>query len=305
MLIYFRIADKYNIIDKPNLRSSHTAITIRGGGVVFALGMLLYYLLFGKLLSQFGFVLLGMWAISIVSFWDDVSSLRNRVRIVVHLLAVTALLYGVGAFSILPWWALLSAYILVIGTINAYNFMDGINGITGAYSLVVAASCWYINQYVQPFVHDPFVVIAMLSCLVFLFFNFRKKARCFAGDVGSVGIGFWIIALVLFLVLYTNNYKFIFFFAVYGVDTVLTILHRLWLRQNIFEAHRLHFYQLLANEYRMPHLSVASIYALLQLLVNLFLIHTHFSFLVSGLAVCLPLAIVYIAAKPKMMQRVQ
>ncbi len=305
MLVYFRIADKYNIIDKPNQRSSHTTITLRGGGVIFPVAMVLYGLFFQltQPSASFGFLLAGMLAISIVSFWDDVSSLPNKVRILVHLLSVTAMLYAVHAFTILPVWAIVLCYILIIGTINAYNFMDGINGITGVYSLAILLSCLYFNERVQPVTDSPFIVAAILACIVFLFFNFRKKAKCFAGDVGSVSIGFWIISILLLIILATGDPKYVFFLAVYGVDAVLTILHRLILKQNIFEAHRLHFYQILANERKVSHLVVSSVYGVLQLLVNAVIIFTGFNFVVTGLLVCIPLALIYIVAKPVLMRK--
>lgn len=310
MVFYFRIADRYNIVDKPNERSSHSSLTIRGGGVIFPIAAIFSFLFFPpeshKLLPALCF-LFGLIAISFVSFWDDVSNLPNRVRILVHLISVTLLMYSLSAFDVLPWYGILFGFIVVIGTINAYNFMDGINGITGLYSLVALASVYYYRHQIlggssdlAPYMEDGLLLCSIIACLVFLFFNFRKKAKCFAGDVGSVSIGFVVLYFVLALVFAES--KFVFFLAVYGVDTVLTILHRLYLRQNIFQAHRLHFYQILANERKVPHRQVAILYAALQLLVNIFLIHTHFDIYISGLIVCVPLAVAYIVLKPRLMK---
>ena len=294
---YFRIADHYNIIDKPNSRSSHTAITIRGGGVVFPVAIVLYAVFFHGVSSA---LLGGMLLISIISFWDDVRSLPNKIRIVFHLLAVSALLWSVGAFS-WPVWLIPIAYILIIGTINAYNFMDGINGITGVYSLVILAALAYNNQEIVPFTDQAFIICPIIACLVFLFFNFRKRAKCFAGDVGSVTIGFWVISLILMLIIQADSLKYILFLAVYGVDAVLTIVHRLILKQNIFEAHRLHFYQILANERKVNHLVVSSVYGLAQLIINIFIISTDFNFLITALLVLVPLALLYVLLKPRLM----
>lgn len=305
LLAYFPVANRYNIIDKPNQRSSHTAITIRGGGIIFPVAMLLYFLFFGMHtvpVTTNVCMLAGTLAISLVSFWDDVSSLPNKVRILVHLMAVSVMLYGASAFTVLPVWAIVLCYVLIIGTINAYNFMDGINGITGIYSLVIMLSCLYINRKVQPVTNDAYLVVPALACLVFLFFNFRKKARCFAGDVGSVSIGFWVISALLLIIIATGELKYMLFLAVYGVDVVLTIIHRLILRQNIFEAHRLHFYQILANERKVSHRTVSIAYGLLQLIVNALVIFTSFNFLLTGIIVCLPLALIYIVAKPALMK---
>lgn len=306
MLVYFRIADKFNIIDKPNQRSSHTQITIRGGGIIFPVAAVLWGVFFNADLHTW-ILIAGILAISIVSFWDDVSSLPNGVRVLIHLLSVTALLYATHAFSLLPWWGIAIAYILIIGTINAYNFMDGINGITGVYSLVTLCSCLFFYHMRHNLPPTPLILPAIIACIVFLFFNFRKKAKCFAGDVGSVSIGFIIITIILSIILssgyWQDNMKYIFFLAVYGVDAVLTIAHRLTLRQNIFEAHRLHFYQIMANERKMSHLVVSVMYGVLQLLVNAVIIHTNYNFAITGLIVCLPLAVIYIVVKPRLMQK--
>jgi UDP-N-acetylmuramyl pentapeptide phosphotransferase/UDP-N-acetylglucosamine-1-phosphate transferase len=179
--------------------------------------------------------------------------------------------------------------------------MDGINGITGAYSLVVLGSFWFLNEYRIHFTNSSFILCAIIACLVFLFFNFRKKARCFAGDIGSVSIGFWIITLLLMITIRSNELKYLFFLAVYGVDTICTILHRVILKQNIFEAHRLHFYQILANEKKMPHLYVATLYAVLQLLINAVVIFTNFNFAITAAILCIPLVLGYIVIKSLLM----
>lgn len=304
MLLYFRIADKYNIIDKPNQRSSHTQLTIRGGGVIFPMAMILYYAFFQfpALAPPYHLLVAGMVAISIVSFWDDINSLPNKLRIGIHLLSVTAMMMAVHAFTVLPLWAVLIGYIMIIGTINAYNFMDGINGITGVYSLVVMASCFYFNTKMVQVIDSAYILTGIIACLVFLFFNFRKKAKCFAGDVGSVSIGFWVISLLLMIILATGELKYIFFLAVYGADAVLTILHRLLLKQNIFEAHRFHFYQILANEQKVPHLIVAAGYGLLQLGINFLIMQSSFNFIVTGLMVCIPLALAYLFFKKQFLK---
>jgi UDP-N-acetylmuramyl pentapeptide phosphotransferase/UDP-N-acetylglucosamine-1-phosphate transferase len=153
--------------------------------------------------------------------------------------------------------------------------MDGINGITGLYSLSILIALQYVNYKVVPFTAPDFINYAMLACLVFLFFNFRKRAKCFAGDVGSMGISFWVVTLLLQLMIKTHSIIWILFLAVYGVDTVCTILHRIYLKQNIFEAHRLHFYQILSNEKGISHLKVSSLYALVQGVICTGIIWVH------------------------------
>ncbi|TDO77453.1 UDP-N-acetylmuramyl pentapeptide phosphotransferase/UDP-N-acetylglucosamine-1-phosphate transferase [Flavobacterium chryseum] len=265
MLLYFKVADKFNIIDKPNQRSSHTEITLRGGGIIFWFSALLYFV---QHVQDNYFFFTGITLVSLVSFWDDIQSLSNKIRISIQFLAITLIFFEIGIFNSIPLFWIVAAYILAIGIINAYNFMDGINGITGLYTLVVMGSLLYINQEIQLFTDSSFIKYAMIASLVFLFFNYRKKAKCFAGDVGSIAIAFWVIYLVLKLVLRTHSLIWLLFLAVYGVDAICTIIHRLYLKQNIFEAHRLHLYQVLSNEYKIQHRLVSLYYAIAQVIVS-------------------------------------
>lgn len=267
-LIYFKIADRFNIIDKPNARSSHTKITIRGGGIIFPLAVLAYTLLNG---FQDIYFVIGLLAISTISFLDDILTLNNKVRLSIHLSSVLLLFFQWNLFS-LSWYWILIALIFVIATINAYNFMDGINGITGGYSLLTIATLYYINQYVVDFTSDELLLVVGLALLVFNFFNFRKKAKCFAGDVGSVSIAFIIVCFIGQLILNTQNLSYILLLLVYGTDTAFTVLFRKIRGENIFEAHRSHFYQYLSNQLKLSHVLVSSMYIMAQLLINVLLI---------------------------------
>jgi len=269
-LIYFRIADKYNIIDKPNERSSHTQITLRGGGIIYWVAALLY-VLFNPSESDWWF-LLGITLMAGVSFWDDINNLGQKILLLFHLMAMTCAFYLANVFGVYPWWAIVVGYFVFIGIVNAYNFMDGINGITGLYTLAVLLPMMYVNNYIQTFTDNDFLVFPLLASVVFLFFNFRKQAKCFAGDVGSVSIAFWVVTLLLLLIIKTQNLVWIGFLLVYGVDSVCTILHRIYLKQNIMEAHRLHFYQILANEQKTDHREVSLIYFMAQLLCSALII---------------------------------
>ena len=292
MLLYFKVADRFNIIDKPNQRSSHTEITLRGGGVVFWFAALLYSV---QHIQNNYFFFIGITLVSLVSFWDDIQSLSNKIRISIHFLAITLIFFDLGIFNPAFLLGLVVAYITAIGLINAYNFMDGINGITGLYTLAVMGSLLYVNKNIQLFTDGNFIKYAIVASLVFLFFNYRKKAKCFAGDVGSIAIAFWIIYLVFKLILATNSIIWILFLAVYGADSCCTILHRLYLRQNIFEAHRLHLYQVLSNEYKIQHRLVALYYALAQIAVSVlvvFLYHKVQDILIFAIIIP-PLLLVY------------
>jgi len=231
----------------------------------------LFYLIFSPS-TQAEWFFAGITLIAVVSFWDDVQNLGQKVRLLFHLLAMSCAFYLANVFGIYPWWAILIGYILFIGIVNAYNFMDGINGITGLYSIAVLASLQYVNMTFENFVIPDLIWYPMVASVVFLFFNFRKKAKCFAGDVGSVSIAFWIVTLLLLLIIKTNNLIWLGFLLVYGVDVVMTILHRIYLKQNIMEAHRLHFYQILANERKMDHRIVSIIYFAIQMICSALII---------------------------------
>jgi len=216
----------------------------------------------------------------------------------VHFAAMGLMFYQWGLYD-LPWYYTMLALIFCTGIINAYNFMDGINGITGGYSLAVAGGLWYINTYQVAFVDNDFIYMLVLALMVFNFFNFRTKAKCFAGDVGAISIAFIILFLLGLLIVKTDDFSYIIVLAVYGVDSVLTIIHRLFLKENIFEAHRKHVYQLLANELKIKHVLVSTFYALLQvlILVGFFIFQSH-SYLYFGIIVLI-LSVGYIVIKKK------
>ena len=259
-LFYFRIADKYNIIDKPNERSSHTRITLRGGGIIFYLGALAYFLT-----NQFEYpwFMLALTLVTVISFVDDIRSISQGLRLVFHFTAMGLMFYQWELFT-LPWWTVVVALIACTGIINAYNFMDGINGITGGYSLVVLGALAFINHWVVSFVEPGLIYTMLCAVLVFNFFNFRKRAKCFAGDVGAVSIAFIILFLIGKLIIDTEDFSWIVLLAVYGADSVLTIVHRLMLHENIGLPHRKHLYQIMANELKIPHVAVSLTYMVVQ-----------------------------------------
>lgn len=267
-LAYFRIADRFNIIDKPNLRSSHKTIVLRGGGIIFLFGIWLYAAFFGM---NYLWFILGLSLIGLISFIDDIHSLPDSVRLVAQFAAMFLMFYQFDILNWHDWWMVIIALIVCVGIINAYNFMDGINGITGGYSIAVLLPMIYLNTSAS-FISQDYLYVVGLSLLVFCFFNFRKKAKCFAGDVGSISMAFILLFALGKLIIQTGDLSYLTFLAVYGADAVLTICHRIQLRENLGEAHRKHAYQLMANELKMPHILVSTVYMLLQLAISFGLI---------------------------------
>lgn len=309
-LVYFRIAARFNIIDKPNERSSHSTIVLRGGGIIFSLSMVVWAVLMvlqGSDIVPYLPFLCGLLLICGISFWDDVNSLPDSVRLVVQF-AATALMFwsitlGSNTLVSLPWYGLLAlgvvALIVFVGAMDVINFMDGINGITAAYALAVLLPLWLVNRRVG-FVEPSYLVVAIIGVLVFSCFNFRPKgkAKCFAGDVGSIGIAFILLFALGLLMARTADVTWLAFLLVYGVDGVLTICHRILLHENLGQAHRKHAYQLMANELGMSHVAVSLLYMCLQLAVSLGMVYlvpdtpvAHWLYLLGALIV---LSIAYV-----------
>lgn len=278
-LVYFRIADHFNIIDKPNERSSHSKIVLRGGGIIFLIGAWVWSAFFG---FQYPWFLVAVTLATGVSFLDDIHSMPDSVRLVVQFFAMGLMFYQLDMLHPSMWWAVILALILSVGATNIYNFMDGINGITAGYSLAVLVPLLLLNEKpgqagrdVSGFVETSFIVVTILSVLVFSFFNFRpkNKAKCFAGDVGSVGIAFILLFLIGRLIVKTGDITWLTLLIVYGVDGCCTIVHRIMLHENIGKAHRKHAYQLMANELGMSHVTVSLIYMVLQLAISLVMVY--------------------------------
>jgi UDP-N-acetylmuramyl pentapeptide phosphotransferase/UDP-N-acetylglucosamine-1-phosphate transferase len=263
-LFYFRLARAYRIIDKPNERSLHLEATIRGGGIIFPVALLLFFVTSGEISY---FLLVATLLLAITGFIDDIKNLSRLIRFGVQVIAMLLIFYDLNIFAH-SWWIIILLLIITTGTVNAYNFMDGINGITSGYSLVILGSLYYINNSMIHFVNSDLLFIMMIALGVFSFFNFRTKAICFAGDVGSLTIGFAMIYLILKLIMMSNNYVFVLLLAVYAIDSVLTIVHRLILKQNIFKAHRLHLYQVIISVTGTPHLSMTLVYVVVQIIVS-------------------------------------
>ena len=308
-LVYFRIADKCNIIDKPNQRSSHSSIVLRGGGIIFVLGLWIWAAFFGFHNIWF---LIAVTLVAGVSFIDDIHSLPDSVRLVAQFAAMALMFYQLDMLHWNMWWIILIAMIVCVGASNIINFMDGVNGITGAYAMASLLPLFLLNKELS-FADESLIAVVALADIVFCFFNFRPKgkAKCFAGDVGSIGVAYILLFLIGSLILATGDVTYLILLLVYGVDGCLTICHRILLHENLGEAHRKHAYQLMANELRIGHVKVASFYALLQLAVSLGFIYLcpalasatglslvawHWIYLAAALAL---LALAYVLFKKK------
>ena len=306
-LVYFKVADKFNIIDKPNERSSHSTIVLRGGGIIFLLGAWVWSIAFG---FQYPWFLLGLTLVAGVSFIDDIHSLPDSVRLVVQFTAAALAFYQLGMLSgewfetkgvLVGGLLILLALIVYVGATNVINFMDGINGITAGYALAVLLPLALVSDAAD----SNLIIVSILSVVVFCLFNFRPKgkAKCFAGDVGSIGIAFIMLFLIGRVIIATGDPTYLVFLLVYGVDGTLTICHRIMLHENLGEAHRKHAYQLMCNELKIGHVKVSLLYMAMQLVVSLGFIYVcpnnvlcHWMYLIGAFVF---LAVAYVLFKKK------
>lgn len=308
-LVYFKIADRFNIIDKPNERSSHSTIVLRGGGVIFSFAMVVWAVMMAvqgewQVVNDYLPFLVGLLLVAGVSFWDDVKSLPDSVRLVVQFVAMALMFWSMGIMHWDMWWIVAIALVVCVGATNVINFMDGINGITAGYALAVLLPLLLVNGKLG-FVSESYLVVAIIGVLVFCLFNFRPKgkAKCFAGDVGSISIAFIMLFAIGKLVVATGDVTYLIFLLVYGIDGCLTICHRILLHENLGEAHRKHAYQLMANELKIGHVKVSLLYMFMQLAVSLGFIYlcpssvaAHWGYLLGAAAV---LAVAYVLFKKK------
>ena len=295
-LVYFKIADKFNIIDKPNERSSHKTIVLRGGGVIFPISMIVWMILGivqgfnGSTVQEYVPFIIGLVLIAGVSFVDDIHSLPDSVRLVAHFTSIGLLIWRLfyaapdSVIGTSEWWIkllfVLASLVVCVGATNIINFMDGINGITAGYSLAVLIPLVIENGKLKiengvEFIEPSYLIVAIIGVLVFSIFNFRPrgKAKCFAGDVGSVGIAYIMLLGIGMLIMATGDLTWLMFLVVYGIDGCCTIVHRIMLHENLGEAHRKHAYQLMANELGVSHVVVSLIYMGLQLVISLVMIY--------------------------------
>ncbi len=269
-IVYFRIARRFHIGDNVTSRSSHKTFCLTGGGIIYIISAIIYYIHYQSALPiHYGAMLIGALALAAISFADDINNISPYVRLIVQTIVVSLV------FSYILECGYIDIYILVlvcgVGLINAYNFMDGINGIMAGYTLVTLGTLLYCYATMTntPESTFAFIILLILASLIFAFFNFRKKAVCFSGDVGSIVIGFFILFLSVELIFARNDATSIVFLAVYGIDTVYTIFQRLFMGENIFLSHRHHLYQVFTNQWQITHYKVSAGYALTQLAINI------------------------------------
>ncbi len=271
-ILYIPLAKKLEIGAAVTHRSSHKTRTITGGGFIFYLAAVICAVLYPSEPSHKIYKMLICGGILFtISLADDIHDISPTIRLMCHTAVLSVIFYPVietGHSDIF-----LVLLICSVGFINGYNFMDGINGMLGLYSIVTLSSIYFIyhtsiHNGLLSF-YEPYILTLIIASVVFCFFNFRNKALFFSGDVGSITLGFFIAIFITHYIITTAEASIMVFLIVYAVDTSLTIIQRLFMGANIFTSHRLHLYQALVNKGGLPHLAVATYYALTQLLINI------------------------------------
>lgn len=283
MLLYLQVAKKFQLVDKPNSRSSHTEVTILGGGILFVLSF--FISLFFSSNYLISFILITSIIFGILGFIDDKINLSVNSRLIVGIvlfaISLSIIILPQKQFIYYNWiWLLFPLFLFFcFASTNIYNFMDGINGILGLNSLVVLGSIAYFQIYNQKFyLNNDILYLIIISIIVFLFFNYRKKAICFSGDVGSISLGSFISLLIVYLYIKTESINVILFSIIFYVDAGSTILIRVYNKQKLFSAHRLHLYQLFTNVKKIDHRIVSLIYAIFQVFISIVFIYNYLEF---------------------------
>lgn len=300
-LIYHRLALKFKIIDNPNHRSSHRHATVRGGGILFPIAVVFWWMAYD---FDHTWMVIGIVWISAISLLDDIYTLSSKIRFGIQFIALSMAFYDLGVFEQINWIGLPLLYFIALGIINAINFMDGINGITGLYGIVFLGSILAVNAY-TPIFDQHLIRYEILAICVFLIFNLRKKALMFAGDIGSISLAYLMIYLLVQWYLVSGSWTIILFLLIYGADVFLTMAQRLKNKENVLEPHRLHLYQLFVNQGKMYHVNVALVYALLQLAVNFifFIYPKSIPSTVMGIAIIAGVGVIYISLKYFVMKK--
>jgi len=248
------------MLDIPNARSSHIRPTPRGGGLGIVIGVLIgAWSIFASrvLIMPFGelaVISLTGGIMALVGWFDDIHRLPYQIRLIIQAISSVIILIAIGYFHTIfgPFVGdihlhskgILFAFLWIMGLSNAFNFMDGIDGIAGGQALIAGLG-WAIIGFMSGEVFVGLIGLLLASTsLGFLFHNW-PPARIFMGDVGSAFIGFSLAVLPIMAGQKDSRFMIAGFLMVWPFifDTSFTLVRRMIKKENIFEAHRSHLYQ--------------------------------------------------------------
>jgi len=299
-----RIGGSYGLMDHPGYRSSHTRPTPKGGGI----GILIAFTAVSLLNNIPTTLWLPVVIISLTGLIGDRVDLSQAGRLVVQFACALIVILGgshhVGPAIFSQFLAAGIGVLFLSGTANVYNFMDGINGIAGI-TAIVGFSLLAIYGYMTG-IPGKYITLSLcitFACIGFLPFNL-PTARVFMGDTGSVLLGFLFAAMV-----WETNSTLLgmlsctaFIFLIYA-DAMTTIAIRFVQGDKILVPHRRHLYQLLVNEFGMPHWQVSVGYGVVQLLIGLLILRLQKSGLLAVTTGLFILGLIFIAASVAIHQK--
>jgi UDP-N-acetylmuramyl pentapeptide phosphotransferase/UDP-N-acetylglucosamine-1-phosphate transferase len=277
--MYIKIAHFFKIYDHPVGRSSHINRTITGFGIFVLFGLLVFSIAFPYTLK--GYFIIGLLLIGLVSYMDDLFFIKHFIRLIFQIFALVLMAIELPfSYMLIEKWPLIIAIVILgIGVLNAFNFMDGINGMLGLNTLVILLSFLWLNSNSidlkgneVTFIKNEFLYTYIIGISIFLGLNLRRKAIVFAGDTGSIALAFIILYLMMNLIFKTGNFAYLLLFSVFGIDAGLTVIFKLLLRENIFVPHRDFLFKKLVHVGKYKHVNIAIIYASLQALVSIIVI---------------------------------
>ena len=279
-LVTMLLIRRLRIFDVPNERSSHTRITPRGGGIAivaaFLVGISLIHLIGDKspIYTPYFLGFLGAtFVIGALSLYDDFRHVSFKIKFAGHILAVVAAMISGIVIDVthLPffgevrwgWGAYPLTLLWVFGLTNAYNFIDGLDGLATSTAVIAAGFLAFISfQQGSFFIYLASLTLAAAS-FGFLIFNW-SPAKIFMGDVGSTFLGFTFAVMAVIAARYDHSHTSLFVLPLllfhFIFDTMFTFFRRLLAGEHVFTAHRSHLYQLL-NRLGYSHKTVALIYS--------------------------------------------
>lgn len=280
VLVFRRWSLRREIFDVPNERSSHTAPTPRGGGLVIVLISLIFYTIY-TVFSKGDFswsYLFGAALIAFISWLDDVYNISFVWRFLVHSASALLVIFALGYFEIvyIPFYqnvefgklGAVLTFLWIVWLTNAYNFMDGIDGIAAMQAVTAGIGWLVVGKILNLDEAGIYGGVLAFSAMGFLIHNWQP-AKIFMGDVGSAFLGYTFAVLPLLALNKSGaNSALLPFIAVLLVflfvfDTVITFLRRLAGKERVWEAHRRHLYQrLIINGY--SHGFVTILYSLIS-----------------------------------------
>ncbi len=264
----------------PNERSSHTMPTPSGGGAAIVLpalfGVMIFALLRNQLSPELWILLLGGLGVAGISWMDDLYTIANRTRFAIHLASALLVVVGIGMMGrvalpllgevSLGWLGFAITLVWIVGMINAYNFMDGIDGMAGSQAVIAGLAWSLFGYWLENEMIMALGLVLSASSLGFLGYNW-PPARIFMGDVGSAFLGYSFAVLGVLASQQHPRMACIALLIVWPFvfDTLFTVVRR-WSRgENIFVAHRSHLYQRLVIAGH-SHRTVTLLYAGLALI---------------------------------------